>query len=47
MYIQAIGGCIGLVIKGLNYTALCYRLYLIYYAYNYLGTIKTDPTIYA
>jgi len=37
----------GLVIKGLNYTTLYYRLYLIYYTYNYLSTIKTDPTIYA
>ena len=37
----------GLAIKGLNYTVLYYRLYLIYYAYNYLGTIKIDPTIYA
>ena len=37
----------GLVIKGLNYAALCHRLYLIYYAYNYLGTIKIDPTIYS
>jgi len=36
----------GLVIKGLNYTTLYHRLCLIYYAYNYLGTIKTDPTIY-
>jgi len=34
MHMQAIGGRIGLVIKGLNYTALCYRLWLIYYAYN-------------
>ena len=38
------GGRIGLAIKGLNYAALCYRLYLIYYAYNYLGTIKIDPS---
>ena len=37
----------GLAIKGLNYAALCYRLRLIYYAYNYLSTIKTDPTIYS
>jgi hypothetical protein len=36
-----------LAIKGLNYTALYYRLRLIYYAYNYLSTIKTDPTIYS
>ena len=36
----------GLAIKGLNYTALYYRLRLIYYAYNYLSTIKIDPTIY-
>ena len=47
MYTQAIGGRIGLAIKGLNYTALCYRLHLIYYAYNYLGTIKIDSTIYS
>ena len=47
MHTQAIGGCIGLAIKGLNYTALYYRLRLLYYARNYLGTIKTDPTIYA
>ena len=46
MYTQAIGGYIGLAIKGLNYTALYYRLRLIYYAYNYLGTIKIDPIIY-
>jgi len=37
----------GLAMKGLNYAALCYRLRLIYYAYNHLGTIKTDPTIYS
>ena len=37
----------GLAIKGLNYAVLYYRLYLIYYAYNYLGTIKIDPTIYS
>jgi len=37
----------GLAIKGLNYTALYYRLRLIYHAYNYLGTIKTDPTTYS
>ena len=37
----------GLVIKGLNYAALYYRLCLIYYAYNYLGTIKTNSTIYS
>jgi len=47
MHIQAIGGRIGLAIKGLNYTALCYRLYLICHTYNYLGTIKIDPTIYS
>ena len=47
MHIQAIGGYIGLAIKGLNYTALYYRLRLLYYTYNYLGTIKTDPTIYS
>ena len=37
----------GLAIKGLNYAALYYRLYLLYYAYNYLGTIKIDPTTYS
>jgi hypothetical protein len=37
----------GLAIKGLNYTVLYYRLCLLYYAYNYLSTIKTDPTIYS
>jgi len=47
MYMQAIEGYIGLVIKGLNYTALYYRLRLIYHAYNHLGTIKTDPTTYS
>ena len=47
MHTQAIGGCIGLAIKGLNYTALCYRLRLIYYAYNYFSTIKTNPTTYS
>ena len=47
MHTQAIGGRIGLAIKGLNYTALYYRLCLIYYAYNHLGTIKIDPTIYS
>ena len=47
MYILAIGGYIGLVIKGLNYTALYYRLRLLYYTYNYLGTIKIDLTIYS
>jgi len=47
MHTQAIGGCMGLAIKGLNYTALCHRLRLIYHARNYLGTIKTDPTIYS
>ena len=36
----------GLVIKGLNYAALYYRLRLIYYARNYLGTIKIDLTTY-
>ena len=36
----------GLAIKGLNYAALCYRLHLLYYAYNYLSTIKTDLTTY-
>ena len=46
MHIQVIRGYMGLVIKGLNYTTLYYRLYLIYYIYNYLSTIKTDPTIY-
>jgi len=47
MHTQAIGGYMGLAIKGLNYAALCYRLCLIYHAYNYLGTIKTDPTTYS
>jgi len=47
MYTQAIEGYIGLAIKDLNYTALYYRLHLIYHACNYLGTIKTDPTIYS
>ena len=37
----------GLAIKGLNYAVLYYRLYLIYYAYNHLSTIKTNPTIYS
>ena len=46
MYTQAIGGRIGLAIKGLNYAVLYYRLYLLYYAYNHLSTIKTDLTIY-
>ena len=41
------GGYMGLVIKGLNYTVLYYRLRLIYYAYNHLSTIKTNPTIYS
>ena len=40
------GECIDLAIKGLNYTALCYRLRLIYYTYNYLSTIKIDLTTY-
>jgi len=47
MHIQAIKGRIGLAIKGLNYAALYHRLRLIYYARNYLGTIKIDPTIYS
>ena len=47
MHTQAIGECIGLAIKGLNYTALYYRLRLIYYAYNYLSTIKTNFSIYS
>jgi len=47
MYTQAIKEYIGLAIKGLNYTILYYRLYLIYYARNYLSTIKIDPTIYS
>ena len=47
MYTQAIGGRMGLAIKGLNYTALYYRLRLLYYAYNYLGTIKIDSAIYS
>ena len=46
MYTQVIGGYISLAIKGLNYTALYYRLYLIYYTYNYFSTIKTDFIIY-
>jgi len=46
MHTQLIGRHIGLAIKGLNYTVLCYRLRLIYYAYNYLSTIKIDPTTY-
>jgi hypothetical protein len=46
MYTQVIEGYIGLAIKGLNYTVLYYRLYLIYYAYNYLSIIKIDPIIY-
>jgi len=32
--------------KGLNYAVLCYRLYLIYYIYNYFGIIKIDFIIY-
>jgi len=47
MHTQAIGGRIGLVIKGLNYAALYHRLRLIYYACNHLSTIKIDPTIYS
>jgi len=47
MHTQAIGGRIGLVIKGLNYTALYHRLHLIYHTRNYLGTIKIDPTMYS
>ena len=47
MHTQAMGGRMGLAIKGLNYTALCYRLRLIYHACNYLGTIKTDSTTYS
>jgi len=47
MHTQAIKGYIGLAIKGLNYAALYHRFHLIYYAYNYLNTIKTDPTIYS
>ena len=46
MHILAIGGRIGLAIKGLNYAALCYRLCLLYYTCNYLSTIKTDLTTY-
>jgi hypothetical protein len=37
----------GLAIKGLNYTALYHRLRLLYYARNYLGTIKIDLTTYS
>jgi hypothetical protein len=47
MHTQAIGGRIGLAIKGLNYAALYYRLRLIYYACNHLGTIKIDSTTYS
>ena len=47
MHTHAIGGYIGLAIKGLNYTILYYRLYLIYNSYNQLGTIKIDLTTYA
>ena len=46
MHTQAIEGYIGLAMKGLNYTILYHRLRLIYYAYNYLSTIKTDLIIY-
>jgi len=31
---QVIGGRVGLAIKSLNYTALYYKLLLIYYVYN-------------
>ena len=41
------GGYIDLIIKGLNYTVLYYRLHLLYYTYNYFSTIKIDPTIYS
>ena len=37
----------GLAMKGLSYTALYYRLRLVYNSRNQLGTIKTDPTIYS
>jgi hypothetical protein len=47
MYTQAIEGRMGLAIKGLNYATLCYRLRLLYYARNYLSTIKIDLTIYS
>ena len=47
IHMQAIRGHIGLAIKGLNYAALCHRLYLIYHAYNQLGTIKMDPVTYS
>ena len=47
MHTQAIGGRVGLVIKGLNYTMLCHRLCLIYNSYNQLSTIKTDLVTYA
>ena len=47
MHTQAMGGRMGLAMKGLNYTALYYQLRLIYYAYNYLGTIKIDSTTYS
>ena len=46
MHTQAIKGYIGLVIKGLNYTVLYYKLYLIYHTHNYFSTIKTDLIIY-
>jgi len=47
MHTQAMGGRMGLAMKGLNYAALCHRLRLIYHARNHLGTIKTDPTTYS
>ncbi len=37
----------GLAIKGLNYTILCHRLYLVYNSHNHLSTIKIDLTIYS
>ena len=46
MYTQAMGGRVGLAIKGLNYAELCYRLRLVYNSRNYLGTIKIDLTTY-
>ena len=47
MHTQAMGGRVGLAMKGLNYAALCHRLRLIYHSRNQLGTIKTDPTTYS
>ena len=46
MHTLAIGGYIGLVIKGLNYTILYYKFCLLYHAYNHSCIINMDPTIY-